>query len=301
MSIDLNALLVFAAVADTGGFTAAADKLGMTKAKVSLDISRLEAQLGVSLFSRTTRRVALTDAGHALYARCVSPLQEIVDTLKQRHHGETELFGSLRITCTVDQAAQTVASAVAEFAALHPGLQIELRSSDRVVDLVKEGVDVALRMGWLRDSTLRAVQLGQFEQHVVAAPRYLQRVGRPDTPQALADHDWVALTLLPSPLTWKFTSAVTSESVTVRVKARLRTDSSVSLRALIEGGIGISVVDELGAREGIRNGRLQRVLVPWALPQGGIYAVFPPGRHVPGAARAFVAHYRAFLARAAAQ
>lgn len=198
---DLNALRVFAAVADAGGITAGAELLGLSKARVSIEVSRLEALLGVSLFSRTTRRVALTDAGQALYGQAVPPLRDLQDALAraQAGQGAAVLTGTLRISATVDHAAQALAPIVAAFAAQHPQLQIDLRSSDRVVDIVKEGIDVAIRMGWLRDSTLRATRLGDFEQHLVAAPGYLRQHGTPKKPEDLAQHPWIALSMLPHP------------------------------------------------------------------------------------------------------
>ncbi|HEY0202440.1 MAG TPA: LysR substrate-binding domain-containing protein, partial [Burkholderiaceae bacterium] len=198
--IDLNTLLTFAAVAEQGGFTAAAAQLGVAKARVSLDIARLEAQLGASLFARTTRRVSLTDAGQALYADCIPPLRGVQDALAGVA-GEGTLAGTLRISGTVAHVTQSLAAVVADFAAVHPALQVDLRTSDRVADIVREGIDVAIRVGWLRDSSLHATQLGDFAQHAVAAPAYLARMGTPRRPEDLASHDWVGLSLLPTPLT----------------------------------------------------------------------------------------------------
>lgn len=293
---DLNALLVFAAVVETGGFTAAADRLGVAKAKVSVEIGRLERQLGLSLFSRTTRRVVPTDAGQALYDEAVPLVRGAQDVMAQLGGGG-RLEGLLRIGATVDHAVQSLALAVAEFAQRHPGLQIELRSSDRVVDLVKEGIDLAIRIGWLRDSSLHATQLGRFEQYIAASPAYLARAGRPRVPQDLAAHDWVALTLLQAPLTWKFTPA-RGAAETVRMKSRLRADSAAALRALLQSGAGISALDQFSFEQAGRDGQLERVLPDWRLPEGGIYAVYPPGRHVQAKVRAFIDFYADYLKRA---
>lgn len=291
--IDLNSLLTFAAVAEAGGFTAAADRLGTTKARVSLAIGRLESELGTTLFSRTTRRVTLTEAGEALHARCVPLLREAQTVLAEVAEGEgAELGGTLRLTASVDHASQSLAGVVAAFAALHPRLQIELRTSDRVVDLVKDGLDLGLRMGWLRDSTLRATRLGDFDQYLVTSPAYLERHPAPAAPEDLANHTWVALTLLPTPLTWTFTRE-DGESRTVRMNAPLRTDSAGTLRALLRHGAGVSVLDQLSAEASIARGELVRLLPEWRLPRGGIYAVHPPGRHVPAKVRAFIDFYKA--------
>jgi DNA-binding transcriptional LysR family regulator len=294
-AIDMNDLLVFAAVAEAAGFTAAADRLGTSKAQVSLQVRRLEAALGYELFHRTTRRITLTDSGSVLLATSVPHLRQALDAVARVPAEATDLSGSLKISCTVEHAVQTLARHLVEFRALHPRLEIDVRSSDRVVDLVRDGIDVALRMGWLRDSSLRAIKLGTFAQVVVAAPEYLHRAGTPKRPDDLAGHDWVALTLLASPLTWKFSDA-RGRTKSVRMRARIRTDNAGSLRSLVEAGAGVSVMDEPGARASLAQGRLLRLLPAWRLPEGGLYAVFPPGRHPPRQVRAFVDFYRARLA-----
>lgn len=297
--IDLNALLVFAAVAETGGFTAAAERLGMAKAKVSLDIGRLESRLGASLFSRTTRRVVLTEAGAALYQQGVPPLRSVIDAVEQVSGERGEIAGTLRIACTQVHAARSVAPAVAAFAALHPRLQVEIRSSDRVVDVVADGIDVAFRVGWLRDSSLRAVKVSTFEQHVVASPAYLSRAGTPARPADLASHEWIALTLLPTPLTWSF-KGPDGAVHTVRMKSRLGTDATAALLSLLEAGAGLGAIHAPTAADAVRSGRLRRLLPRFRLADGGIYAVFPPGRHVPASVRAFIEFYRAFEAESGA-
>jgi len=294
---DLNQLWLFAAVAESGGFTAAAQRLGVAKAKVSLAVARLESQLGQALFARSTRRVALTEAGQALYEQSIPALRSLQEAFEQAANPQA-LAGTLRIAAATDYAAHPLAPAVAAFAARHPELQIDLRSSDRVLDMLREGIDVSLRLGWLRDSSLRARRLGTFEQYLVASPGYLKRAGMPAQPADLAAHEWVALTLLPSPLTWKFTSA-RGQVRTVRVNARLRTDAIGSLRGLLVQGAGISVMDQMTAAEALRRGDLVRVLPAWSLPRGGVHAVFPPGRHLPAKVKAFVDFYADWLARQA--
>lgn len=293
MDADLNALLVFAAVAEQGSFTAAADRLGVAKARVSLVVSRLERELGLTLFARTTRKVALTEAGEALYRGCVPPLREAQEAVARIGSGEG-LNGTLRVAAPIEYAARTLAPVLAGFVAAHPAVEIDLRTNERVVDMLKEGIDVAVRLGWLRDSSLRAVRLGDFEQHVVAAPAYLQRMPPIREPRDLAAHEWIGLVLLPSPWTWKFTSA-RGQVRTVRVAGRLRTDSAAALRGLVQAGAGVSVMDEFTAAAALREGSLVRVLPNWSLPRGGVHAVFPPGRHLPAKTRALVEHLRASL------
>ena len=288
---DLNRLGAFIAVAQCGGFTAAADRLGVSKARVSLDVQRLERALGTALFTRTTRQVRLTDAGQQLLDDAAPLLAGLGDAVARAAHSSAEVSGTLRIATAVDHAAQHMGAAVAEFAVLHPALRITLHASDRVSDMLAEGIDLAFRMGWMRDSSLRAVRLADFEQYAVAAPSYLQRAGVPKHPDELAQHAWVALTLLPTPLTWVFT-ARNGHTRSVRMNTRLQTDSATALRTLLLNGAGISAMERLTVQADIAEGRLQRLLPDWRLPSGGVFAVFPPGRHISAAARAFVDFYR---------
>lgn len=294
--IDLNSLSIFDALAEAGSFTAAADRLGVAKAKVSLQIARLERALGVQLFARTTRRVTLTDAGRALHAQCQPLLQNLAEVLSEAGgHGGGELSGQLRIAATVLQATQSLAGALAAFAELHPRLHIDLRTGDQVADMLTDGIDVSFRMGWLRDSSQRAIQLGEFAQYIVAAPDYLRRHGRPSRPEQLAAHAWLTLTLLPAPRTLSL-SHPDGRQAKVQLHSRMQVNSANALLALAECGAGITAMEALTARAALTEGRLVRLLPAWQLPRGGMYAVLPPGRHVAPKARAFIDFYRAWLA-----
>jgi len=292
--VDLNDLVVFEAVAQAGGFTAAAERLGVATAKISVEIARLESKLGVALFSRTTRRVALTDAGQTLYEECQPLLHGLTEAIERAGSGKEELAGTLRISSTVDHAALLLAPALALFAQRHPLLAIDLRTSDRVVDVIETGIDVAIRLGWLRDSSLRAARLGEFEQYVVTSPSCLRRVKHPNTPDDLVNFDWIVLTLLPTPFTWKF-AGNSGETKTIHIKSRFRVDSPGALRSLLLQHVGVSVLDQFNAQEEINAKRLVRLLPEWSLPRGGIYAVYPPGRQMPTKVRAFIDFYRQYL------
>ncbi|PRC95218.1 LysR family transcriptional regulator [Solimicrobium silvestre] len=292
--IDLNDLVIFDAVVESGGFTAAAERLGVAGAKVSLEIGRLEASLGTRLFTRTTRKVILTDAGLSLHQECQPLLRGLQEALNQYGSVKTELIGTLRISTTVDHATQSLGAALAQFSALHPKLQIDLRTGDRVLDLVGEGVDLAIRIGWLRDSSMHALKLGEFEQYMVASPEYLRRNKVPKHPEQLAELDWVALTLMKTPLTWQFTSKA-GEEVQIHVKSHFKVDSPNALRTVLRNHAGISVLDQRSVQQDIEEGHLKRLLPDWTLPKGGIYAVYPAGRHVPQKVRAFIDFYRNYL------
>jgi DNA-binding transcriptional LysR family regulator len=216
------------------------------------------------------------------------------DALAQVGSEQSELTGLLRISASVNHASQSVAPAIARFAALHPQLRIDLRTGDRITDLVADGIDLSFRVGWLRDSSQRAIKLGEFRQFVLASPAYLKKHGTPKQPQELSEHAWVALSLLPTPLTWKFSNAQ-GQSQTVHMKSRLQADAPSALLGLIEQGAGISTLEEITALAAIKSGKLIQLLQDWSLPTGGIYAVLPPGRHVPARVRAFIDFYREFI------
>lgn len=290
---DLNGLPVFAALVEAGSFTAAAERLGCTKTRVSLQIRRLETRLGVALFHRTTRQVHLTQAGESLYRDCRPLLEGLWAAVGAVESDDQELRGELRLTAPEDYVAKVLGPATVAFAERHPSLGMELRSGDSVSDMVKEGIDLAIRVGWLQDSTLRSSQLGTFEQHVVAAPDYLARHGVPEHPRDLLRHSWVAFTPLASPLTWTFHNG--RQQHKVHLHARLKANASSALVGLLTQGAGLSVVPDVTAAVEQREGRLVRVLEDWSLPAGGIHAVYPPGRHVPAKVRAFVAFLRDYL------
>ncbi|WP_330960914.1 LysR family transcriptional regulator [Photobacterium sp. 53610] len=294
--LDLNTLPLFIATVEAGSFTAAADKLGCTKTKISLNIKALENHLGAVLFNRTTRQVTLTDAGHQLYLACQPLLAKLGETLSEAGTSAQALSGTLRITAPVDHMALMLAPAAAAFGKRHPGLTVELRSGDKVSDMVREGIDLAIRMGWLKDSSLRAQKLGEFEQRVMASAGYLKEMGAPKHPSELKHHQWIEFSPLPSALTWTFEKA--GERVQVQMQSSFRVDNTSAMRSLIKSNAGLSVI-------AMHLGEDEPDLVPlfsdWQLPRGGIYAVFPPGAFIPAKVRAFVDFYRQWLTERTAE
>jgi DNA-binding transcriptional LysR family regulator len=246
----------------------------------------MENEIGQALFNRTTRRVALTEAGQRLFDRCEPLLRDMQEALETAGLRSGNLRGRLRIAAPVEHAAQVLSPVATAFANRHPDVRVELIVSDRVQDLVAEGIDVAIRVGWVRDSSSKVAKLADFGQAVLASPAYLARHGRPKTPEDLGHHRWIALTLLRSPLTWTFTKG--AETSTVRMTPHLRTDSAVALRSLLVHGAGLSVGSLLHLQNEIRSGSLLVLLPEWSLPGGIVHAVFPPGAQVAPAARAFV-------------
>lgn len=292
--LDLNALPLFLALAEAGSFTAAADRLGCNKSKISLAIKRLEQRLGVALFVRTTRQVQLTQAGERLQASLAPLMGELDEVLGELETDQQALAGELRITAPEDFAAQVLAPAVVAFQQQHPQLVIELRSGDSVSDMVREGIDLAIRLGWLKDSSLRSTRLGEFEQLLVAAPGLLSRHGPVDHPDALSQWPWIALSPLSSPLTWTFSRGAARH--TVRMQSHLKANATAVIKQLLLQQAGISVLVDSSVAAELESGELVRMLPDWQLPRGGIHAVFPPGRHTPAKVRAFVDFLRDYLA-----
>ena len=284
---ELKRLAVFVAVAESGGFTAAAERLGATKAMVSAQVRQLEAELGVTLFTRTTRKVMLTEAGQRLHGECTPLLRELEAALDRVGGSGGELRGTLRLTAAHDYLAGAFSSRLARFAALHPALHLDLIATDEVLDLVGEGIDVAIRGGTLRDSSLRAARLDEFEQYICAAPSYLAAHGVPRQPQDLAAHRWVVLSLLRAPLTWTF-SGRNGARRTVRMQAAARCSAPGTVQALVREGLGLSALPSFAVRQDLEQGRLVRLLDDWSLPRVGMHAVYPATRHVPAKVRALV-------------
>lgn len=286
-SVNLNRLAAFAAVVESGSFTAAAEKLGLTKAMISQHVSRLEKELGITLLTRTTRKVAATEAGSAFYADCAPVLLEVEAAIARVGGGSEVPSGTLRLTVPDDYGSAVIVPVLAGFLREFPDVKVDLVATDQVVDLVAGRFDLAIRTGWLRESSLRATRLASFDQIVAASPAYLKKAGTPKRPQDLAQHKWIALTLLRSPLTWNF-SGRDGKAHSVRISPAISTNSTASLRAFMRESAGISVLPDYMLDAEIAAGKLVRVLPAWSLPQGGVHAVYPNVRYTSAKVRAFV-------------
>lgn len=284
--LDLNSLQLVQALAHSGSFTAAAERLGCSKTKISLQIKDLEQQLGVALFRRTTRHVSLTSAGEQLVALCLPLYEQLQRELQQLQHQDTVLSGKLVLTAPEDYANQILLPVLLEFSQLHPQLDIELRSSDQVRDLVREGIDLAIRGGWLRDSSLKAHKLGDFAQWLLATPQYLAQHAPIIAPADLTAHPLIAFNQLRTPLNWRFSHA--DQQCDLQFRSRFTVSSTASIQALLLQHAGLGILTDYTARPLIASGQLVHILPQWQLPAGGIYAVYPPGPHRPLRVRRFV-------------
>lgn len=286
--VNLNRLAVFVAVVEAGSLSAAAQRLGLAKTMVSAHIQRLEAELGASLLLRSTRRQSLTDAGEAFYEASRRIVQDAQDAISAAGRDSAEPRGTLRITAPNDYAATVVAPVAVALRRRHPGLGVELVAGDRVVDLLKEGIDVAIRAGRLADSSLQATRIGSFSEWLVASPRMFEAGAVPTRPQDLAALPFIALSALNQPLNWSFTSASGRSRRTLRFEQAMSCNTSHAVRSAALAGGGLAVLPDYAVKTDVAAGRLLKLLPGWSLPESGIYAVFPASRHRPKKVRAFL-------------
>ncbi len=287
--MDLNLLSLFVTVAEASSFSTAAAKLGVRRSSVSRGVAALERALGVQLFSRTTRNVALTTAGTALHAKVaphLASLKEAMGTLPER---EKQPSGELRVTAPVDIGTILLPSIIAGFTRSYPAVTVDARLSNQRVDLVAEGLDAALRVSTARmsDSTLVARKLSAVELQIFAAPTYLARAGTPRAPEETKEHAWVMYRGMAHPRQLSGSS----------VKARVIGDDILFVYRLAIAGVGLGLLPTFLTREDVEAGRLIRVLPRFSLRSGALYLVHPPAQHVPRKVTAFrdylVAHFAA--------
>lgn len=283
--MDLARLRVFVAVTDAGSFTGAAERLAMTKSAVSQAVAALERELGVQLLNRTTRRLAITEAGEAFLADSRDLLAHANRVMETARARQGELSGLLRVTSSID-ATPLVAPLLAEYAEAHPQMRVEYIATDQLVDLVHEHVDLSLRVTGQRDSSLRATGLARLQVWCAASPAYLKARGTPQRVEELADHEWIAFTRLPNP--WTLHCHVGRREVTVRLRGRLSSSMSFAGRALAVAGAGVFGAPDFSLRADIEAGRLVRLLPGVKLPTVWLYAAWPGRLEPPAKTRALI-------------
>ena len=286
---DLNDLYYFAAVVDHQGFAAAERALGIPKSRLSRRISQLETDLGVRLLQRSTRRFAVTEVGHSVYRHAQSMLaeaqaaREVVDRLS------AEPRGVIRVSVPVGMAQQQMPKLLPEFLAKYPQVRVQLHVSNRRVDIINEGVDVALRVRTRLDDdgSLVMRNFGQIQELLVASPGYLKRMGRPQNPDDLAQHVTLSMNEDEAHQRWEL-HGPNGEVRRVELKPRVAGFDFPMLMALATQGVGITMLPETVCAEAVRNGELEVVLPQWRLPQGIFHAVFASRRGLLPAVRVFI-------------
>jgi DNA-binding transcriptional LysR family regulator len=286
MGVDLERMAIFAAVAETGSFTAAAERLGLAKSAVSLQLTQLERELGVQLLQRTTRKVSITEAGAAFLEDCRDLLQRAELAVERARSTRARPSGVLRITSTEDSAA-LVAHWLAEYRRRYPEVRIDYQPTDRRVDLIGEGFDLALRVGGMADSSLRATTLASFEIWLVASAAYLEQRGEPHHPAELADHEWIALSVISPPWMRHFTGP-DGRQESVRLHGAVSVSTAAALLHLVRADLGIGSFPDSMVRADIAAGRLRRLLTDYSLPGVHLYAAYPGSTAVPAKTRAFI-------------
>ena len=286
----LEAMTVFVRVVERGSFSAVARELGMTQPTVSKQISALEQRLGGRLIARSTRQLSLTDEGQRYYRQCREILAAVDDAEHSFQTGREGVAGPLRIASSVSFGRLQIAPRLQGFLQRYPDITIDLQLSDQNVDLVSEGVDVALRIGDLKDSSLIARQVGLTRRLTVASPAYLKQHSALQSPGDLVRHNCILFNLLEPSDTWAFDAGQHQ----VQVRGNVRSNNSEAIRQMVLSGLGISLSPSWLYREDIEAGRVIRVLegyTPSSLP---IHAVSPANRRQSARIRAFVD----FLAKA---
>jgi DNA-binding transcriptional LysR family regulator len=295
---DLNAAWVLVRVVQEGSFRSAARALGMPKTTVSRKVSELEAQLGVQLLQRTTRTLALTDAGAAFLEEAEAAIARLDAAQAAVTELQREPRGKLRVTTTVPLGETFLAPIVADFLAAYPGLEVMVHLTDRQVDLVAERFDVAIRTGALADSSLVAKLIGSSAYRVVASPAYLARHGTPRRPSDLSAHSCLRFAKSGTAVrtTWPFGKG--KRATEVPVSGRLVSDDFVVLRRAAERGLGVARLPLVVVHEALRAGTLVHLLEAHASPPTPVHILHVGGRHVPPRVRAFIDFVHPRLAQA---
>lgn len=284
---DFEAWAMFACVVEHRSFSAAAAALGVSKATVSKAISRLEASLATPLFHRTSRRLTLTEGGRALAERAGRILAEAQAAEEAARETATSPSGLVRLAAPMSFGLKHVAPAIADFLCQQPDIQVDLRLSDARVDIVAEGIDVAVRIADLPDSSLRARRIRSVTAHCIAAPSYLARRGTPRHPAELGEHDCFPYTNLPRQI-WRFRGPG-GEEASVRPEGRLRADSGEAMLPALCAGLGVGMLPDFIVDEDIAAGHLVPLLPGWSLPPIGLHLVTPPGEIRPARVEALIA------------
>jgi DNA-binding transcriptional LysR family regulator len=273
---DFEALAIFAKVVELRSFAAAAGELSLSKATVSKAVTRLEQRLGARLFNRTSRRLALTDAGQKLSERAARLLADGEALENEALAQSVAPRGLVRLAVPMTFGIMAVAPILPEFLKQYPDVAIDLHLSDAMVDLIGEGFDAGLRIASLPDSSLIARRLCAMPRYTLASPAYLDRHGRPTHPMHLAQHKCLGYAYLSTPDVWHYTNAA-GEQASVRPAGPLRVNNGEALMPAVLAGLGIADLPEFIAGDAIASGKAEVILKDWKQTEGSVHLVMPPG------------------------
>lgn len=282
-----QATKLFIRVVDLGSFSKAAADVGIGQPAATKIVAQLEKQLGSRLLHRSTHGVSPTEIGMLYYEKCKLIAHHVEEAETVGTLMQSQMQGGLRISTTMDFGRRVLAPLVLRFLQLNPRVQVELLFDDHLVNMVEQGIDVAIRMGRLADSTLGARYLGQNPWAVVAAPSYLARCGQPLIPGDLTAHDALIVSTIQHDARWHFSDAK-GEALTVHVKGPLRSNNKSALLTAARAGFGIAALPAYVVNESIKRGDLVTLLANWTLPTQQIHAVYPSPRMVPAKVTGFI-------------
>jgi DNA-binding transcriptional LysR family regulator len=293
----LAAMEAFVRVVETGSFSRAARQLHLGQPAVSKMVAQLEKHLGVQLLLRSTQGLFPTAAGQNFYERAKRVVEEADEAEATTRNANASLSGELRVSAAVTFARLHVIPRLAPFLAEHPALEMEVMLDDRNIDLIGAGVDVALRMGPLKDSSLIARRILQCPQLVIGTPAYFEKHGEPRVPADLLEHEAVVYNVQGGGASWTFRKEATDASVDLT--GRLRVSAAEGVREAVFADLGFAIASEWMFQPELNTGTVRAVLRDWTLPPMDLWAVFPTGRRASAKARAFVAFMEEALIRPA--
>jgi len=282
----LAAMEMFVRIVETGNFSAVARQLGTTQPTISKQLTALEKQLRTRLLNRSTRRLSLTEAGATYYERCRRIIDEVRDAEGALGQLQSALTGTLHVNGSIALGEIFLAPLLLRFQAQYPELGVELSLSDRYIDLVEEGVDVAVRIGRLADSNLVARRLGSTRRVLVATPAYLAAHGTPQRPEDLAHHSCLLYAYLSSGNEWTFEGP--EGEIRVRVRGNFKANNGEAIRQALLANVGVAMSPDWLIHDKLESGEVVALLPEYAPPPLDINAVYPSGRHVSTKVRTFI-------------
>lgn len=283
---NVTGLAVFAKVVEFESFSRAAEDLGLSKSAVSKQIAGLEERLGARLLNRTTRRLSVTNAGARLFERCQSIVAEIEAAELEAGQLHSRPAGILRVTAGMSLGHLHLAPALSTFLESYPELDVELALNDRIVDLIDEGYDLALRIGELEASSLMQRRLSDIRLLTVASPSYLENHGEPKHPSELVSHTCISYSYVWAGGAWRF--SVPDRTNRVRINPRIQVNNGDAIARMAEAGSGITQLPTFLMHEAIRDGRLKPILAEFEPPPLGLYAIYPQSRNLSVKVRVFI-------------
>lgn len=292
----LTAMQAFVRVVEAGSFVRAAERLGISTSALSSRVAELESHLGARLLNRTTRRLSLTESGQSYYERCVQLLSEVEEAEALVGQAAAHPRGTIRLTCSYSMGQTVIAPAIAEFIARYPDVKFDVMVSDRMIDLVDEGFDLAIRIGAVGSDQQVARPLGSMQLVLCAASVYLTARGVPRTPAELGSHAALTYAYAPTVRQWRLFDRA-GQAHEVRVSGSLHANSGEMLVSAAIAGLGLVYEPDFMLRAAIGDGRLLRVLPDYEGERSGIWAVYPSRRHLSLKLRLFVDHIAQRFAR----